>query len=238
MEPSVLYFVDNEIAVITLNRPDRHNAINGALLSELYDAIDAVSADDRIKVAILTGKGRSFCSGIDLEAVMTENLSDPRGDGSDLLGVMEGCKKPVIGAINGVAITGGFEIALNCDFLIASERAAFADTHARMGIHPGWGMTQLLQEAIGKRRARQMSYSCQFVGAEKALAWGLVNEVVPHEMLLPRAMQIAADICLAHPELLEIMRNLIEFRDTATLERSMAKEREGFDAFVKKHLPK
>ena len=102
--------------------------------------------------------------------------------------------KPIIGAINGVAVTGGFELALNCDFLIASEQASFADTHARVGIQPGWGLTVLLPQAIGLRRAREMSTTGNFVDARTALEWGLVNRVVAHEDLLPTCRALAADI--------------------------------------------
>jgi enoyl-CoA hydratase len=101
----------------------------------------------------------------------------------------------LIGAVNGVAVTGGLELALQCDFLIASEVAGFADTHSRVGVQPGWGLTVLLPQAIGIRRARQMSATGNYVDAVQALAWGLVNEVVAHDELLPRARQIAADIC-------------------------------------------
>ena len=102
--------------------------------------------------------------------------------------------KPMIGAINGFAITGGFEIALACDFLVASENARFADTHARVGIQPWWGLTVLLPQAVGFRRAREMSATGNFVDAQTALDWGLVNHVVPHDELLPFTRKLAADI--------------------------------------------
>jgi enoyl-CoA hydratase len=102
--------------------------------------------------------------------------------------------KPLIGAINGAAITGGFELALNCDFLIASERAAFADTHARVGVMPGWGLTPLLTDAVGRTRAREISLTGNFVSADQALQWGLVNRVVAHDDLLPTVLGLAADI--------------------------------------------
>ena len=102
--------------------------------------------------------------------------------------------KPLIGAVNGVAVTGGLELALNCDFLVASEHAKFGDTHARVGVMPGWGMTVLLPQAIGVRRAREMSFTGNFLGAEEALQFGLVNHVVPHEELLPFTRALAADI--------------------------------------------
>jgi enoyl-CoA hydratase len=102
--------------------------------------------------------------------------------------------KPIIGAINGVAVTGGFELALNCDFLVASERARFADTHSRVGIQPGWGLTVLLAEAVGVRRAKELSATGNFLDAPTALAWGLVNHVVAHDDLLPFCRSLAADI--------------------------------------------
>jgi enoyl-CoA hydratase len=102
--------------------------------------------------------------------------------------------KPLIGAVNGVAITGGFELALNCDFLVASERAKFGDTHARVGVMPGWGLTVLLPQAIGVRRAREMSFTGNFMDADEALSWGLVNHVVPHADLLSFTYALARDI--------------------------------------------
>jgi enoyl-CoA hydratase len=102
--------------------------------------------------------------------------------------------KPVIGAINGPAITGGFELALNCDFLVASQKARFGDTHTRVGVMPGWGLTVLLAQAVGVRRAREMSFTGNFLTGEEAFEWGLVNHVVPHAALIPFARQLALDI--------------------------------------------
>jgi len=232
MEKSVLFEVENGIALIYLNRPERRNAINQDLLKHLYNYIDEVAGNDDIKVAIITGKGRSFCSGLDLAALRTDNLFDARGDGRDFPDVISACKKPIIGAINGHAITGGFEIALNCDFLIASEQASFADTHAKVGIHPGWGMTQLLQQAVGQRKARQMSFTCRFISAEEALQYGLVNEVVPHEELVPRAKQIAGDICAVKQDMLAVVKDLIGCQNNASLDKSLAHERKEFKAFI------
>ena len=105
-----------------------------------------------------------------------------------------GLTKPLVGAVNGPAVTGGFELALACDFLIASERASFADTHARVGVMPGWGLTVFLPQAIGIRRARQMSFTGNYIDAQTALDWGLVNMVVPHGELVSAARSLAADM--------------------------------------------
>lgn len=233
MEKAVLFEVKNNVAIITLNRPDRRNSINRELLSGLYDAIDEVSKNDDIKVAIITGNGKSFCSGIDLSVIGKENLFDIR-DGIDLPDVFGACRKTIIGAVNGHAITGGFEIALNCDFLIASENAMFADTHAKVGIHPGWGMTQLLQQAVGKRMAKQMSLTCQFINAEQALRYGLVNEVVPQDQLMNRCLEIAGQIIENRFDMITTVRDLINYRDTASMGQALAHERERFRRFMKK----
>ncbi len=228
MEQPVLFECKDEIAVITLNRPERRNAINQALLAGLYDCLETVARQRDIKVAVLTGRGKAFCSGLDLDCLASDNLIDPRGDGRDLVDILDDCPKPVIGAVNGYAITGGFELALNCDFLIASEKAAFADTHAKVGIPPGWGMTQLLQQSIGQRRAKQLSLTCQFLAAETALQWGLVNEVVPAAQLLPRTLQIAREICGVRYDLALTIKALIEYRNRTSLAAALTNERRRF----------
>ncbi|MCP4719729.1 MAG: enoyl-CoA hydratase/isomerase family protein, partial [Desulfobacteraceae bacterium] len=110
MNKSILYIKENQTAVITLNRPEKRNAINQDLLTNLYNAIEFASKDDEIFTIIITGNGKSFCAGIDLAALATENLFDPRGDGRDMVEVFKGCQKPILGAVNGHAITGGFEL--------------------------------------------------------------------------------------------------------------------------------
>lgn len=237
MDLPILFNKENQVAVVTLNRPEKRNSINQALLTGLYDAVEKIEATDDIKAAVITGNGKSFCAGIDLSVITTENVFNPRGDGKQLPEIFSKCTKPLIGAINGHAITGGFEIALNCDFLIASENASFADTHAKVGIHPGWGMSQLLQQAVGQKRAKQMSFSGEFITAEKALQWGLVNEVVPAGMLLPRAIQIAEAISTSNPDILKKIKDLIDVRNQTTLSGALELEKKGFETFVAGQLP-
>ena len=238
MTRPVLLDVENQTAVITLNRPERRNAINQQLLIRLYDALDAVTVRSDVRVIIITGNGPSFCAGLDLGAIGKENLFDAREDGSDLPDLMRACKKPIIAAVNGHAITGGFELALNCDFIIAAENAQFSDTHARVGIHPGWGMTQLLQQTVGQRRAKQISFACQPIYAHTALAWGLVNEVLPRDHLLDRAKTIAAQIVQADPQLLGVIKTLIENRNRSPLEQAFDQERSGFKQFLRDQISK
>lgn len=232
MAEPVLHLVDKHMALITLNRPEKRNALNQALLAALYDAVEASDQNPDIRAIVITGRDPAFCAGLDLQAVTRENLLDPRGDGRDLPHVFGACRKPLIAAVNGVAITGGFELALNCDFMIASDAARFADTHVRVGIHPGWGMTQHLQQAIGRRRARQLSFSAESIFARTAHAWGLVNEVVPHAELLVRTAEIADQIAQANQDMLHTVRGLIDFRDRAGHREALQHERKGFKAFV------
>ncbi len=236
MENAVIYNEEENIAVITLNRPERRNSINRALLHGLYDSIDRVSSSDKIRACIITGSGKSFCSGIDLSVIGKEDLFNVMGDGRDFPDVIGACTKPVIAAVNGHAITGGFEIALNCDFMIASERAFFADTHVKVGIHPGWGMTQLLQQAVGVRMARQMSFTGMQIDAKEAFRTGLVNEVVHHDVLLNRAREIAFSIADPAHRMLLPVRELINFRAKGSLNDSRDHEREDFRTFVRENI--
>ena len=236
MEKPVLFEVKDGIALITLNRPERRNSINRDLLVYLYNYIEEVNSRDDIKVAVITGNGKSFCSGIDLAVIGKENIFDPRGDGRDLPDIIGECRKPVIAAVNGHAITGGFEIALNCDFIIASDQAVFADTHAKVGIHPGWGMTQLLQQAVGIRMAKQMSLSCRFVDSAEALRIGLVNEVVPHENLLSRVLEICSEIASTQYGMMMTVKSLIENKNRTDFNSSYEFERSEFRKFVEEKL--
>jgi enoyl-CoA hydratase len=232
MGNEVLLEVKDSVATITLNRPERKNAINQALLTELYNSVEKIAESDEIKVGIITGSGNAFCSGIDLSCLATDNLFDPRSDKKDMPEIFGACDKPIIGAVNGYAITGGFEIALNCDFLIASDTAVFADTHAKVGIHPGWGMSQLLQQAVGQRLAKQFSTTCEKIPAVKALNCGLVNEVTPANKLLTRAAEIAEEICKVNYDMMLTMKKLIEAKNCNTLNEAMTIEQKGFKSFL------
>ena len=173
---------DGPVAVVTMNRPEAMNALSRGLRAELAAAMEQVDADPEVRAVVLTGAGRrAFTAGLDLkelgvEGLAAANASEPL---ANPVKAIEQCRKPVIGAINGVAITGGFEVALACDVLIASDRARFADTHARVGIYPGWGLSQKLSRLIGPYRARELSFTGNFLDAQTAAAWGLVNRVVP-----------------------------------------------------------
>jgi enoyl-CoA hydratase len=199
-EDVVLVDIADRVAVITINRPDQRNALNSAVRRALPAAITKCDNDDDVDVLILTGSDPAFSAGVDLkefgsgQVQQGEGFADVGDTRDSFKGALPPHTKPLIGAVNGVAVTGGFEVALNCDFLIASDRARFADTHARVGVMPGWGLTVLLAQRIGVARAKQMSFTGNYVDAKTALEWSLVNEVVPHEELLTYCRKLAADI--------------------------------------------
>jgi enoyl-CoA hydratase len=197
VRPSVvLVEAADRVATVTLNRPEARNALDRELRAALPRALAALDADAGVDVVILTGADPAFCAGLDLRELGSG--ANPLGEGADGgatgAGPFPPRTKPLIGAVNGPAVTGGLELALNCDFLVASTRARFADTHARVGVMPGWGLTVLLAQAVGVRKARELSLTGNFLTAHDALAWGLVNHVVDHDQLLPTARRLALDI--------------------------------------------
>ncbi|MGA1649416.1 MAG: enoyl-CoA hydratase, partial [Ilumatobacteraceae bacterium] len=197
----VLFEVSERIATITLNRPEARNALSSEVLRLLPQRMREANERDDVDVIVLTGTDPAFCAGLDLRELGSTAGNLGSGSGADGRPNSDGVRgpfpmvdKPLIGAINGVAVTGGFELALNCDFLVASEHAKFGDTHARVGVMPGWGLTVLLPQAIGVRRAREMSFTGNFMLADEALACGLVNHVVSHADLMPFTRRLALDI--------------------------------------------
>ncbi len=219
-DPVLLVDISERIATLTLNRPAQRNALSSALIKALRVEMAAADANDEADVIILTGSDPAFSAGLDLKELGssgnnlvidrpatsvdqtpktpaiddTSNTGDSRDPGDTPGLPWAPTRKPLIGAINGVAVTGGFELVLQCDFLVASERASFGDTHTRVGILPGWGLSVLLPQAIGLRRAVEMSVTGNFIDAHEAHRLGLVNHVVPHDELIPTARRLARDI--------------------------------------------
>jgi enoyl-CoA hydratase len=202
-EPLVRVEVDDKVATLTLNRPEVRNALSRALMYALWDAVVAAGSDPGVDVVILTGADPAFSAGVDLNEAAGEvpPSAEPRAAGlgperdtNGLFRFLPVIDKPVIGAINGVAVTGGLEMALQCTFLVASDRARFADTHARVGVMPGGGITVLMAQSMGVRRAIELSLTGNFLAAGDALRYGLVNHVVPHDELLLFTRRLAADI--------------------------------------------
>lgn len=239
---TVLYEVRDKIALVTLNRPEAMNAINKALRRRLYEVMRAADRDDTVHAVVLTGAGtRAFTAGLDLKELGSEegalgaaNDVDPA---NNPVKAIEVCRKPVIGAVNGVAITGGFEVALACDFLIAATNARFADTHARVGIVPGWGLSQKLSRMIGIGRAKELAFTGNFLGAETALKWGLVNHVVEPEDLLPTALKLAEDVAGIDTGFVQSYKRLIDDGFAVSFGEGMAIEAERSSAANSKVAP-
>ena len=216
---------DEGFATVILDRPAAMNALSRALRQELIRAMAELAKDDRVRAVILTGRGdRAFTAGVDLKE-LAGGQSAPfeiREDDDPALAVSS-CPKPVIAAVNGVAITGGLELMLACDILIASTTARFADTHVRVGILPGWGLSQRLPLLIGPSRAKEMSLTGNFIDAQTALQWGLVNRVTAPEDLLAEARRIAADIASCAPRAVQHYKRTIDIG--LALEERLAMER-------------
>jgi len=219
------------VALVTLNRPEAMNAMSGELRAQLWRSLQELEADPSVSVIILTGAGdRAFTAGLDLkelggkpDGMVAANSQDPAVNPAN---AVLACKKPVIGAINGVCIAGGFEVALACDVLICSSTARFADTHVRVGITPGWGMSQRLARVIGPLRAKELSLSGNFLDAKTAYEWGLVNRVVAPEELLPQARKLAEDMATVEVGLLIEYKGLIDDGFASTLEAGLKMEHE------------
>lgn len=197
-------------AIVTLNRPEAMNALSRELRSDFVAALQECSLDPEIRVLILTGAGKAFCAGFDLKE-LSESPDDAATEADNAMArAVESFDGPIIAAVNGHAITGGFELALACDILIGSERARFADTHARVGILPGWGLSQKLSRLVGLSRAKEIHFTGAPVFAQQAYEWGILNHVVSEEELLPSAIAMAENIVACVPATLKSYQSLIE----------------------------
>jgi enoyl-CoA hydratase len=230
MDPVLLTEDRAGVRLLTLNRPAARNALSSELIERLVEALQAAEDSPDVQAVVLTGVDPAFCAGLDLREAGSSGL--PSGAVLDAKTspwwLLYGMRTPVIGAVNGSAITGGLELALQCCFLVASEKAVFGDTHARVGIHPGGGLTGLLPQAVGLRKAREMSLTGNFVDAAEAQRIGLVNHVVPHDDLLPTALRLAGDIATNDPRAVAALND--SYRDVAALPlgEGLALERERF----------
>lgn len=210
-EPVLLVEQHGEAALVTLNRPQAMNALSRELRAAIADTFERLEADPNTRVVVLTGAGRAFCAGLDLKE-LGQGHDSVQGsvETKDPVTAMSAFTGPIIGAINGVAITGGFEIALACDVLMCSSEARFADTHGRVGIMPGWGLSQRLSRTIGIYRAKELSLTGNFMSAEQAYEWGLVNRVVPPDQLIPQSLKLANDMLSLVPEGLRTYKRIID----------------------------
>jgi len=228
-EPVLLVDREAPVAIVTLNRPDQMNALSSELRLALGAAFRELEADPEIRAIVVTGAGRAFCAGMDLKELGSGGQG-VTGYEKSVLGQREmregiaGFSGPVIAAVNGAAATAGFELALACDLIFASTRAKFLDTHARVGILPGWGLSQRLPRRIGIARAKELSLSGNALDADRAYDWGLVNRVCEPDRLLEEARALALDMCSCVPGVMEGVKKLIDEGASMLLDDAMAHE--------------
>lgn len=215
---------DGAVRLLTLDRPEARNALDSALRRALTRALRAAEADPEVRAVVLTGTDPAFCAGLDLREVMAAGSYVP--ERVNPAQQARACRTPVIAAVNGACYTGALEVALSCAFLVASERARFADTHVRIGLIAGWGGSALLPAAVGVRRARQLMLTGEPIDAATALQWGLVNEVVAHERLLPRALEIARAVAAADPHPVRTTMTLLAAGEGAPTAHALGLEAE------------
>jgi enoyl-CoA hydratase len=195
------------LRVIVLNAPRKHNALSVQMRVSLNRELSAAAADSGMRVIVICGAGQTFCSGIDRnEPDNTDGLVAVTPNPAEAVRRLD---KPVIAAVDGVCMTGGLELALGANFIIATDRARFADTHARIGAFSSWGMTAVLPRAIGSRRATQMMLSGEFIDARRAFEWGLLNEVTTPDSLFSRVIEVASMIEGASPRSIELQLHLL-----------------------------
>ena len=247
---SIIFEKEDNIAILTFNRPDARNAVNNQVRSEFTAAIAEVEADEDMRVMILTGKGKAFASGVDIKEF---NQTTPyHAHNLFRLGErVEKLPKPVIAAVNGFSLGGGNEIALGCDIIIASERAKFGQPELNIGIIPGGGATQRLPRMIGVCRAKELIFTSDIITAEEAFKLGMINRVVPEDQLMPTAKEIAKKIATKSPAALKLAKQAINYGMQTSLETGLKYEyelyslslgledkKEGVNAFLEKRAPK
>ncbi|WP_210516187.1 enoyl-CoA hydratase-related protein [Hymenobacter terricola] len=239
------------VALIQLNRPKELNALNGQLVGEIRDALQALDADEAVRVVILTGNERAFAAGADIKEMAGKTAVDMFLD--DRAGTLEQIRrfrKPLIGAVSGFVLGGGCELAMTCDMLIASETAQFGQPEIRLGIIPGGGGTQRLTRAVGKARAMEMVLTGEFISAREAHRVGLVTRVVPVGQYLEEAYRLAARIAAMSPVAARLAKEAVNRAFETPLEEGLQFERknfylafasedqkEGMAAFVEKRKP-
>ncbi|XP_044981765.1 probable enoyl-CoA hydratase 1, peroxisomal [Hordeum vulgare subsp. vulgare] len=216
----------SKVAVVTINRPDALNALTRSMMISLASAFRQLDADDGVAAVVLAGRGRSFCAGVDLTAAEEVFKGDVNDPAANPVAQMELCRKPIVGAVAGFAVTAGFEIALACDLLVAGRSAKFLDTHAKFGIFPSWGLSQKLSRLIGPNRAREVSLTCMPVTAEMAEKWGLANHIVEDSQVLSKAIEVAEAIARNNRNLVVLYKSVINDGLQLDMKHARALEKE------------
>lgn len=239
------------VAVIELNRPKELNALNRQLMIEIRDTLRELDEDDNVRVIILTGGERVFAAGADIKQMATATAIDMYNiDQFSTWDQIKKTKKPIIAAVSGFALGGGCELAMTCDMIVATDTAKFGQPEIKIGTMPGAGGTQRLTRAIGKVRAMEMVLTGKFITAEEALAYGLINKIVPVELMMFETFRLAADIAKLSPVAVKLAKESVNQAFNASLDEGLIFERknfylsfasedqkEGMAAFVEKRTP-
>lgn len=195
---SILFEIIDNIAILTINRPKSLNALNTEVLNEIFQALESVSANEDIRVLILTGSGeKAFVAGADISELSELNTLEANSfaaNGHKTMAALQDLAIPIIAAVNGFALGGGLELALSCDFIYASENAKFGLPEITLGLIPGFGGTQRLSRIIGKNMAKEMIFTGKMISAAEAAQLGIVNRVIPAEELINEARKTAGVI--------------------------------------------
>lgn len=239
------------IALIQINRPKEMNALNLQLMGELRDALKNLDQDDEVRVVVITGNERAFAAGADIKQMADKSTIDMwKVDQFSTWDQIRKTKKPTIAAVSGFALGGGCELAMTCDMIVASESAKFGQPEIKIGVTPGAGGTQRLTKAIGKARAMELVLTGKFISAKEALEFGLINRVVPVELYLESAIELAGEIAKMSPIASQLAKESINrsfethLDEGLTLERknfylafSSEDQKEGMQAFIEKRQP-
>jgi len=254
---NIIYEQKKKVAWITLNRPERHNSFGGLMRQEILEALKNAAADEDVRVVVITGNGKAFCTGGDVKEfasgetkALSGKVSSKRHAMCEAVLTINQMEKPVIAAVNGAAAGGGCNLALSCDIRIASERARFGQVFTRRGVHPDWGGIYFLPRLVGYAKAAELIFSAEVIDAEKAFEYGIVNKVVPHEDLIKATDEMADRIAGNAPiPIAFAKRGLQNFQkwdlaqaldyESYVLEVCMKSEDiiEGFGAFLEKRDP-
>jgi enoyl-CoA hydratase/carnithine racemase len=231
----VRHHVDGHVATITLDRPDALNAIDLDMLQAISDAVRQFEDDDSLWAAIITGEGKAFCAGADIGTTISRLIDDPRNNPySAPPTIMRGqdVTKPLVAAVNGLALGGGLEVVLACDIRIAAENARFGAPEVKLGLIPGWGGTQRLPRQIPFAIAAQMVLTGEMINAEQALACGLINAVVPPEGLMDEARAWADKLCAGGPLAVRAAKRAMRQGLDLPLDEGLEVEQQFFDSMA------
>ncbi|MGE0830798.1 MAG: enoyl-CoA hydratase [Hyphomonadaceae bacterium] len=213
-------------ALVTFNRPHAYNALSVGLITDIVTAMKDFETDPDVQVVILTGAGKAFCAGLDVDELSSGKLNEfMRNFSGNPAEAMANFPGPVIAAINGPCATGGFETTVACDIILAGESGRFIDTHAKIGLVPGWGLSQRLYRAIGLYRAKEIAFTARSWSAKEAAEWGLVNRVVPDAELLQTARDLAKQMIANYPGILPKLKKLMNEGSALPLGEALKFER-------------